>query len=122
MAELKKTVASLKEIINRMKAETASAIQGIKEPNPDISVISDSPRIFTASSSTLSCDKVLDPFYYDWEAQYDAILSKLNKQSLDTFIKTVSESCKTSRLDGRRLHPAVVSRLKTLIEEEDKDV
>lgn len=117
MAQLKNTVASLTEIINRMKAETAAVIQGLKEPNPDISVISDKPRIFIASSSVLTRDLVLDPFYYDWEAQYDAILVKLNKQGLDTFVKTVSESCKTSRLDGRRLHPAVVSRLKTLIEE-----
>lgn len=118
MAQLKNTVASLTEIINRMKAETTEVIQGIKEPNHDISVISDTPRIFTVSSNTLTRDLVLDPFYYDWEAQYDAILTKLNKQSLDTFIRTVSDACKTGRLDGRRLHPEVIKKLVTLIEEE----
>lgn len=117
MAHLKNTVASLTEIINRMKAETAVVIQGLKESNPDISVIRDNPRTFTASSSVLTRDLVLDPFYYDWNAQYDAILEKLNKQSLDAFIKTVSEACKTRRLDGRRLHPEVTKKLATLIEE-----
>lgn len=118
MAQLKHTVASLTEIVKRMKAETAEVIQDIKEPNPDISVINEKPHIFTVSSNALTRDMVLDAFYYDWEAQYDAILAKLNKQSLDTFIRTVSEACKTGRLDGRRLHPEVTKKLATLIEEE----
>jgi hypothetical protein len=117
MSKLNTTVKSLTAIINQMKQETAEVIGSLREQNPNITTVNSNPHVFTMSSASLSKDCVLDPFYYNWEAQYDAILAKLNKQSLDTFAKTVSDICKTQRLDGRRLHPEVIARISTLIEE-----
>lgn len=120
MAKLNNTVKKLTEIIKQMKAETAESINGLRKQNPNITM-SNSPRTFTMNSAFLSGDCILDPFYYDWDAQYDAILAKLEKSSLDTFVKKVAELVKTGRLDGRRYHPEVTKCLSVLIEEAGKE-
>lgn len=117
MAKLNKTVKSLTEIINQMKAETAESIKGLRQQNPNITHVGNGPRTFTMNSAFLSGDCILDPFYYDWDAQYDAILAKLEKSSLDVFVKGITELVKTGKLDGRRYHPEVTKRLSTLVEE-----
>lgn len=121
MTKLNHTVKSLTEIIKQMKAETAESVNGLRKQNPNITVASNSPRIFTMNSAFLSGDCILDPFYYDWDAQYDAILAKLEKSSLDTFVKKITELVKTGRLDGRRYHPGVTKCLSILIEETGKE-
>lgn len=117
MAKLNKTVKSLTEIIRQMKAETAKPIEALREHNPNITPVGNGPRTFTMNSAFLSGDCILDPFYYDWDAQYDAILAKLEKSSLDVFVKGITELVKTGRLDGRRYHPEVTKRLSILVEE-----
>lgn len=117
MAKLNNTVKSLTEIIKQMKAETAESIEGLRQQNPNITPVGNGPRTFTMNSSFLSGDCILDPFYYDWDAQYDAIQAKLEKSSLDVFVKSITELVKTGRLDGRRYHPEVTKRLSTLVEE-----
>lgn len=117
MAKLNHTVKSLTEIIKQMKAETATSIESLREHNPNITIVGNGLRTFTMNSSFLSGDCILDPFYYDWDAQYDAILAKLEKSSLDTFVKGITELVKTGKLDGRRYHPEVTKRLGTLVEE-----
>ena len=121
MAKLNHTVKKLTEIIEQMKAETAESVNGLRKQNPHITVIGDNPRTFTMNSAFLSGDCILDPFYYDWNAQYDAILVKLKKSSLDTFVKKVIELVKTGKLDSRRYHPEVIKRLSILIEEAEKE-
>lgn len=117
MAKLNNTVKSLTEIIKQMKAETATSIESLRAQNPNITIVGNGPRTFTMNSSFLSGDCILDPFYYDWDSQYDAILAKLEKSSLDTFVRGITELVKTGRLDGRRYHPEVTKRLGTLVEE-----
>lgn len=118
MTKLNHTVKSLTEIIKQMKAETATSIESLREHNPNITPVGNGLRTFTMNSLLLSGDCILDPFYYDWDAQYDAILAKLEKSSLDTFVKGITELVRTGKLDGRRFHPEVTKKLTTLIEEE----
>lgn len=117
MARLKQQVSSLTAIIKKMKAETAEAVEGLRKSNPNITRVGNSHRTFTMNSSFLSGDCILDPFYYDWDAQYDAILAQLEKSSIDSFVKGITELVKTGKLDGRRYHPEVTKRLSTLVEE-----
>ncbi len=117
MAKLNQQLGNLTAIIKKMKAEAADAVEGLREQNPNITPIGNGPRTFTMNSMFLSGDCILDPFYYDWDAQYDAILAKLEKSSIDSFVKGITELVKTGKLDGRRYHPEVTKRLSTLVEE-----
>lgn len=117
MAKLNEQLCNLTAIIKKMKAETDNAVNSLREQNPNITPVSNNPRTFTMNSSFLSGDCILDPFYYDWNAQYDAILAKLEKSSVDSFVKGITELVKTGKLDGRRYHPEVTKRLSVLVEE-----
>jgi hypothetical protein len=117
MAKLNEQLVNLTAIINKMKAETANAVNSLCEQNPNITPVSNNPRTFTMNAAFLSGDCILDPFYYDWDAQYDAILAKLEKSSVDSFVKGITELVKTGKLDGRRYHPEVTKRLSILVEE-----
>lgn len=117
MAKLNQQLGNLTAIIKKMKAEAAESVEGLREQNPNINVVDNGPRTFTMNSAFLSGNCILDPFYYDWDAQYDAILAKLEKSSIDGFVKGITELVKTGRLDGRRYHPEVTKRLSVLVEE-----
>ena len=117
MAKLNQQLGNLTALITKMKAEAAESVESLRQQNPNINVVSNSHRTFTMNSAFLSGDCILDPFYYDWDAQYDAILVKLEKSSLDVFVKGITELVKTGKLDGRRYHPEVTKRLSVLVEE-----
>lgn len=116
MEKLNQQLSNLTALIKKMKAEAAESVVSLRQHNPNINV-SNSPRTFTMNSMFLSGDCILDPFYYDWDAQYDAILEKLEKSSMDSFVKGITELVKTGKLDGRRYHPEVTKRLSVLVEE-----
>lgn len=111
------TVHTLKEIIARYKSELRTAIDGVREQNPNIKIISESPKCFVMRTGGLSSDLVLDPLYYDFESQFDEFEAKLEKQSLETFERTVKETIRTGKLDGRRIHPEVLQKMQQLIGE-----
>ena len=117
MAPLNKQLSNLTAIINKMKTEAAMSIESLREQNPNITPVDGKVRAFTMNSAFLSGDCILDPFYYDWDAQHNAILEKLHKSSIDSFVKSITELVKTGRLDGRRYHPEVTKRLSALVEE-----
>lgn len=111
------TVQGLTEIIQRIKTKIANAIEELRQQNPNITSVANTPRVFSMSSAFVSDNCVLDPFYYDWDAQYDAILEKLKKSTLVVFVKSLNELVNTGKLDGRRYHPEVTKRMSILAKE-----
>lgn len=109
---IKQTKQKLNDLILAFKAEVAENINAVRVNNPDINVISNAPRVFTISSRNVS--DVLDPMYYDYDAQFDYLLDKLNKQSVDSFCNTITKLVDTGKLDGRRFHPVVIEKIKLL--------
>ena len=108
------TKTKLNELIQQFKDELAARISAERISNPDIKVVSDKPRAFTMKASALTVDS-LDPFYYDYDAQFDYLLDKLEKQSIDAFINAVTKLVGTGKIDGRRFAPAVIEKIKTLL-------
>lgn len=108
----------LNDILLQMKAELAESVRELRAPNSDITPVGNGNiRVFTMQASMLSGGCVLSPFYYDYDAQYDAVLEKLHSQRLDVFANTLEGIMRTGKLDGQRMHPEVIKRLSTLLEE-----
>lgn len=110
--------SNIEAIIRQAKADVAASIESNRIQNPDIQLMPGEPKCFVVrANAVMDGNCVLDPFYYDFDAQFDAILEKLNKQSLDTLINTLRKVVQTKMLDGRRMHPKVIDALRPLIEE-----
>ena len=104
------TKKQLSEIILAFKKQLADVVDSRRISNPDIKK---SGNTFTMKASNLSLVS-WDPFYYDFDAQFDYILKKLDKQSVDTFCNTLDTIVKTGSCDGRKFHPDVVASLSNL--------
>lgn len=117
--KLLKTLDSFHEVLQQLKQETAEAINEIRIDNPDAKPLG--AGCFIVKTSSLSSDLVLSPLYHDFNAQFDILIDKLNKQSLDAFVRAIQELCKTGKVDGRRFHPTVIQKVSVLVKEEDND-
>jgi len=110
--------SNIEAIIRQAKADVAASIETNRIQNPDIQMMPGEPKCFVVrANAVMDGNCVLDPFYYDFDAQFDAILEKLNKQSLDVLINTLHKVVQTKMLNGRRMHPKVIEVIRPLIEE-----
>lgn len=107
------TLAELEEIILQYKQKAIDLIDSRRSQNPSLKPIGST--CFTIKLSDLSDDLVLQPQYYDFLWQYDALIDKLRKQTLSTFRNTINSVIDTGKLDGKRFHPEVIAVLKELL-------
>lgn len=110
---ISETKQKLSEIIKSFKDEFAKAIDNARISNPNIRVLNTSPGIFTMKASALSSAS-WDPEYYDYNAQFDILLDKLNKQSIDAFSNTLDKLVETGKVDGTRFHPDVIKKIQEI--------
>ena len=101
----------LSEIIKSFKDEFAKAIDNARIDNPNINMLSSG--IFTMKASALSSAS-WSPEYYDYNAQFDILLDKLNKQSIDAFSNTLDKLVETGKVDGIRFHPDVIAKIEEI--------
>lgn len=104
----------------RTIAENLSAIQ----QNPDINLISNSPRIYIISLSQLDARWGVEPSYYDFERQRDMLIAGIkNKQTLQegiTFLKRTVEERKVSYQGNVCfLHPVIIARVQEILDNVD---
>lgn len=84
------------EYENSKKEQIISVLNEIRFSNKNIKVLNESPRIFTVSSSQLFSERGinLSPEYFDYDAQFDAIIEGIRSRSLRdsiTFLEKVIE-------------------------------
>ena len=111
---LESQLKTVREYIENCKAKIASSVKQASFENTEITVKSNSPRIFTINSSAFS-SKSFDPFYYDYMQQFDYVIEQLEKRSLDSFSNMLHKIVQTGTADGYRFHPDVIERLRTII-------
>lgn len=113
MGELKSKVSNIREALKTLQKEAVDSIENIREDNPEINKISDSPKVFTVKASQL-CGS-WSPEFYDFSQQYDFIIKLANKQSVSVFLNSLEKIVNTGRYDYMRFHPQVIEKIKTLI-------
>ena len=113
MTSITKTLAVVEKIILEYKQKALDLVESRKSQNPALKPLGH--NCFTIRFSDLSADLVLSPQYYDFMWQYDALIEKLHKQSLETFKNTIQKVIETGKLDGQRFHPDVIEVLKEII-------
>lgn len=113
MTSITQTIEELEKIIVEYKQKAIDLIESRKSQNPALNRIGNT--CFTIKFSDLSQDLVLSPQYYDFVWQYDALIEKCRKQSINTFKNTLQDLIKTGKLDGKRFHPDVIKVMKELL-------
>jgi flagella basal body P-ring formation protein FlgA len=112
MSEISKIARKLNEA-RKVEAELVQCICDEIDKlsqNRDITEIPGTTQAYTISKKDLSPDKVLTPFFYDFEAQKKAIKSLLQKsRSLESKIRSLWEIADKgqSEKNGLRFNPQV---------------
>ena len=108
----------LKDLIKKIsdyelshKEKIAEEIRGLRTQNPDIQSVSNNAYILKGGLSSLS----FDPLYYNFEWQWQFLLKKLEQQSITQFANSIEELVQTGKIDGRRFHPEVIDKIKSII-------
>lgn len=120
--------------VKKAKEEASKIKDGIRkliENLPDNKKINRlSSNSFTMSSKDMNISKSLDPFYYDFKAQYKKISEYLNKCDIENFIEKFNEIIEkghfTMYTGSKNIHgdsvktkyilnPEVINNLKSLI-------
>ena len=82
--DISKIQKDVLEYENSKKEQIILVLNEIRFSNKNIKVLNESPRIFTVSSSQLFSERGinLSPEYYDYDAQFDAIIDGIRSRSL----------------------------------------
>ena len=96
---ISKIQAEAKAFEDAKKEEIINALNDIRFTNNGVKVISESPKIFTLSASSLFLDKrfILSPEYHDFDAQFDAIIDGIRSRSLENAIKFLNKIIEEKR-------------------------
>lgn len=91
---------------NTKKEQIISVLNEIRFSNKNIKVISESPRIFTVNSSQLFSERGinLSPEYYDYDAQFDAIIEGIRSRSLKDSITFLEKIIEEKRFTFKNAH------------------
>lgn len=96
--------------LERCREQAAADIREKAVSNPNVNHLG--KGCFTVKLSEIAKHNgVLDPFYYDFDAQYEFLEGKARTQSPETFINTLEQVRRTGKLGDKRFHPDVIESL-----------
>lgn len=81
-----------------------------------------SANSFSMSIRDLAPRMSLSAGMYDFTAQYDLMLSALEKSHPSVFVRKMQEMCKTGYLDGNPIHPDVLATVSPLFLGTEQDI
>jgi hypothetical protein len=117
--ELIKKAKALSEAILKLKEEVADNLKTLPE-NPDIKVIN--KQCYTIKSSMLSKDLCLDPSYYRFSVQYEALANMIITSKAENVFRKLEESLATGWVSNSsehskkiRLHPEVIKNVRGIM-------
>lgn len=104
--DISKIQKDVLEYENSKKEQIISVLNEIRFSNKNIKVLNESPRIFTVSSSQLFSERGinLSPEYYDYDAQFDAIIDGIRSRSLKDSISFLEKVIEEKRFTFKNAH------------------
>ena len=104
--DISKIQKDVLEYENSKKEQIISVLNEIRFSNKNIKVLNESPRIFTVSSSQLFSERGinLSPEYYDYDAQFDAIIEGIRSRSLKDSISFLEKVIEEKRFTFKNAH------------------
>lgn len=104
--DISKIQKDVLEYENSKKEQIISVLNEIRFSNKSIKILNESPRIFTISSSQLFSERGinLSPEYYDYDAQFDAIIDGIRSRSLKDSISFLEKVIEEKRFTFKNAH------------------
>ena len=104
--DISKIQKDVLEYENSKKEQIILVLNEIRFSNKNIKVLNESPRIFTVSSSQLFSERGinLSPEYYDYDAQFDAIIDGIRSRSLKDSISFLEKVIEEKRFTFKNAH------------------
>lgn len=104
--DISKIQKDVLEYENSKKEQIISVLNEIRFSNKNVKVLNESPRIFTVNSSYLFSERGinLSPEYYDYDAQFDAIIEGIRSRSLKDSISFLEKVIEEKRFTFKNAH------------------
>lgn len=103
-----------KQAMTQFREQVVSEICATASPNPNATPLGNG--CFSVKASLLGSALILDPFYYDYMAQYKLVEEKAQTQTPETFLNTLNRIIETGKLGDNRFNPEVIESLKKILE------
>lgn len=122
---VKARIESIRQLNDELKSEMiANVKEALKEAIPDVTIVSDAPRIFTVKMSTIAADPFLRlcPSQYDIVEQRDAVINAINGLGPEKALDLISDLCLNGKSNSAYVkdvvfHPSVIEKLRSAFEE-----